>query len=71
MWFFMFIIIFLNFNFIFYSIVLNYSDEYWNLVKLFYDVKRWCLYYVYVYWLWLISSGEFVVVVVLLFCILK
>lgn len=70
MWFFMFDINFFYFNFIFYSIVLNYCDEYWNLVKLFYDVKRWCLYYVYVYWLWLISSGEFYVVV-LLFYILK
>lgn len=64
---FMFIIIFLNFNSISYSTAPNHSDEYRNSAKLSYDVKRWRLHHAHAHWLRPISSGEFYVVVFLLY----
>lgn len=63
----MFIIIFFYFNSISYSTAPNHSDEYRNSAKLSYDVKRWRLHHAHAHWLRPISSGEFYVVVLLLY----
>lgn len=63
----MFDINFFNFNSISYSTASNHRDEYRNSAKLSYDVKRWRLHHAHAHWLRPISSGEFYVVVFLLY----
>lgn len=58
---------FFFFNSISYSTAPNHSDEYRNSAKLSYDVKRWRLHHAHALWLRPISSGEFYVVVLLLY----
>lgn len=58
---------FFYFNSISYSTAPNHSDEYRNSAKLSYDVKRWRLHHAHAHRLRPISSGEFYVVVLLLY----